>query len=149
MGYQTCNPGLEVKCVTIKPLPFLTRLLLLTITHCIQVDSSTVICWMHPLVILGVSGLILSLLFYFWRKILLASSVDPDQMPHDVASDLVCTVCLWPFYGCPSKNGSTEGYSFCTSLFLHRCAKNGNYLGHNFELFSCNYQVYIHVLSFS
>ena len=31
---------------------------------------------------------ILSLLFYFLWKILLANSVDPDQMPHYVASDL-------------------------------------------------------------
>ena len=31
---------------------------------------------------------ILSLLFYFWWKILLANNVDPDQTPHYVASDL-------------------------------------------------------------
>ena len=31
---------------------------------------------------------ILSLLFYFRRKVLLANNVDPDQMPHYVASDL-------------------------------------------------------------
>ena len=31
---------------------------------------------------------ILSLLPYFGWKILLANNVDPDQMPHDVASDL-------------------------------------------------------------
>ena len=31
---------------------------------------------------------ILSLLFYFWWKILLANNADPDQMPHYVASDL-------------------------------------------------------------
>ena len=33
-------------------------------------------------------GSILSLLFYFWWKILLANSVDPDQMSHYVAFDL-------------------------------------------------------------
>ena len=27
------------------------------LTHCILVDSSTVICWMGPFIILGVSGL--------------------------------------------------------------------------------------------
>ena len=32
--------------------------------------------------------LILSLLFYFLLKILYANNVDPDQMPHYVASDL-------------------------------------------------------------
>ena len=31
---------------------------------------------------------ILSLLFYSYWKILLAKTVDPDQMPHDVVSDL-------------------------------------------------------------
>ena len=30
----------------------------------------------------------LLLLFYFWWKILLGNNVDPDQMPHYVASDL-------------------------------------------------------------
>ena len=31
---------------------------------------------------------ILSLLYYFWLKILLANNVDPDQTPHYVAFDL-------------------------------------------------------------
>ena len=31
---------------------------------------------------------ILSLLFYFWWKILSANNIDPDQTPHYVASDL-------------------------------------------------------------
>ena len=30
---------------------------ILNLTHCILVDSSTVICWTSPFVILGVSGL--------------------------------------------------------------------------------------------
>ena len=34
-------------------------------------------------------GSILLILFYFGWKSLLADTVDPDQMPHDVASDLV------------------------------------------------------------
>ena len=33
-------------------------------------------------------GSILLFLFYFGWKILLANNVDPDQMPHNVASDL-------------------------------------------------------------
>ena len=33
-------------------------------------------------------GSIVSLYSVFWRKILLANSVHPDQMPHYVASDL-------------------------------------------------------------
>ena len=57
------------------------------LTHCILVDFSTFICWTNPFVILGVSGLLL-LLFYFGWKILLANTVDPDQMPPYVASDL-------------------------------------------------------------
>ena len=35
------------------------------LTHCILVDSYTVICWMSPFVILGVSGLFLLLLLNF------------------------------------------------------------------------------------
>ena len=58
------------------------------LTHYIKVNSFTVICWTSPFVILGVSGQFLSLLFYFWWKILSANTVDPDQMPHCVASDL-------------------------------------------------------------
>ena len=57
------------------------------LTHCILVDSSNVKCWTSQSVIVGVPGIILSLLFYFWKKILLVNNVDPDQMPHYVASD--------------------------------------------------------------
>ena len=35
-----------------------------------------------------VNGSILSFLLYFWWKILLANTVDPDQTPHHVASDM-------------------------------------------------------------
>ena len=38
-------------------------------------------------VILGVSGLFVAFIL-FLMKILLANNADPDQMPHDVASDL-------------------------------------------------------------
>ena len=68
--------------------------------HCCMLDESI----RH---LRGV-GSILSLLFYFWWKILLANNVDPDQTSHSVASDLVLhchIVCLWPFYGFPDKNG--------------------------------------------
>ena len=36
--------------------------------------------------------------------ILLANSVDPDQMPHYVASDLGLHCLPIPFYGVPGKN---------------------------------------------
>ena len=36
-----------------------------SLTHCILVDSSTVVCWTSPFVILMGVGSILSLLFYF------------------------------------------------------------------------------------
>ena len=55
------------------------------LTHCILVDSSTVIYWTSLFVILGVLGCFYSI---FDGKILLANNADPDQMPHDVASDL-------------------------------------------------------------
>ena len=71
-----------------------------TFTHCILVDSSTYICWTSPFVILGVFCC-----FYSNFDGKLANTVDPDQTPHYVASDWVCTVCLSPFYGFPGKNG--------------------------------------------
>ena len=64
------------------------RKALCSLTHCILVDSSTVICWMSPLVILGVLSLFCHFHSIFLWKILLAYNVDPDQMPHYVASDL-------------------------------------------------------------
>ena len=54
----------------------------------ITVDYSTIRCWMSPFVLLGLSGSILLLQFYFGWKLLLANSLDPDQMPNYVASDL-------------------------------------------------------------
>ena len=50
-------------------------------------DSSTVICWICPFVILGVSGLFCHFYSIFDGKSL-ANIVDPDQMPHYVAADL-------------------------------------------------------------
>ena len=40
----------------------------ISLTHCIPVDSSTVICWMSPFVILGVSGLFCRFYSIFDRK---------------------------------------------------------------------------------
>ena len=45
----------------------------------------------------------LSLLFYFW-KILFANNVGPDQTPHNVASDLGCTVCRSGLHCLPMEN---------------------------------------------
>ena len=61
-----------------------------SLTHCILVDSSVVICWMSPSVILGVLDLFCPFysIFDFRWKILLANNTDPDQMPHYVASEL-------------------------------------------------------------
>ena len=50
-------------------------------------------------------GSILSLLFYFRWKILFANNVDPDQTPHDVASNLGVHCVPMTFYGFPGKNG--------------------------------------------
>ena len=54
------------------------------------VDFSIVICWTSPFVILGVLGLFYCLSsIVLWKiLLLLANNVDPDQMPHYVASDL-------------------------------------------------------------
>ena len=64
----------------------------LRLTHCVQVDSSNVICWMSQFVVLGVSGLFYHFYSIFdgkrWGQTLLANTVDADQMLHYVASDL-------------------------------------------------------------
>ena len=57
------------------------------LTHCILVDSSTVICRISLFVILGMKGLFCRFI-RFLVKILLANNVEPDQTPHNVASDL-------------------------------------------------------------
>ena len=49
----------------------------------VLVDSSVVIFWTSPFVILGVSGS-----FCRYYSIFEANNVHPDQTPHDVASDL-------------------------------------------------------------
>ena len=48
---------------------------------------------------------ILSFLFYFWWKILLANNVDTDKMSHDVASDLGLHCLPMTFYRFSGKNG--------------------------------------------
>ena len=62
------------------PYPALNSLYTGRLLHCYKLDKS--ICHFR-----GVQS-ILSLLFYFSWKILLANNVDRDQMPHYVASDL-------------------------------------------------------------
>ena len=89
-----------------------------------MVDSSTVKCWMSPFVIFRGVRSVLSLLFYFRWKILLANNVDPDQMPH-VASDLGLHCFFITFYRIPGlkkftscdpslelphRDGSVEGW---------------------------------------
>ena len=76
---------------------------LFALTHCILVGSSTVICWASLLVILGVAGLFCFYSTFLW-KILLANSVDPDQMPHNVASDLGLHCWLMTLLRVPGKN---------------------------------------------
>ena len=58
------------------------------LTHCILVDSSTVICGMSPFVSFGVLGLFCQFHSIFVENPQLANNVDPDQAPHYVASDL-------------------------------------------------------------
>ena len=55
------------------------------LTHCILVDSSTVICWMSPFVILGVSGLFCCLILLDLENPV-ANSADLGQMPHYVVT---------------------------------------------------------------
>ena len=50
-------------------------------------DSSTVICWASPFVILECRVYFVTFILFF-MEILLANTVDPDQTPHYVVSDL-------------------------------------------------------------
>ena len=83
--YKTDLPSTATSFWTLFPSAFYTGLICLI--QCILVDSSNVICRTSPFVILGVSGLFCPLHLNFCWKILLANNVDPDQMPHHVASD--------------------------------------------------------------
>ena len=65
--------------------------------HCYMLEES--ICHFR-----GVRST-LSLLFYFWRKILLSNTVDPIQKPHYFTSDLDLHICLFTAYRFSSKNG--------------------------------------------
>ena len=51
-------------------------------------DFSILINWTSPFRILGVSDVLLSFLFCFEEKCLLANSADSDQTPRSAASDL-------------------------------------------------------------
>ena len=51
-------------------------------------SSPTVICWTNPFVVLAASVLFCHFYSIFDGKIPLTNTVDPDQMPHDVASDM-------------------------------------------------------------
>ena len=69
-------------------------------------------------------GSILSLLFYFWWKTLLASNVDPDQTPYYVASDrglhyfhvTLSRISRYNVY----KNGSNAYRGYTTSFIVKR-----------------------------
>ena len=54
--------------------------------YCILVDSSTVICWTSPFVILEVLDLFCRFYSIFMENSI--NFVDSDQTPHNVASDL-------------------------------------------------------------
>ena len=64
------------------------------LTHFILIDSSTVICWTSPFVILGVLGLFCLFHSIFSWKIVLANTVDPEQMHVMWPLIWVCTVCI-------------------------------------------------------
>ena len=71
-----------------------------TVTLCILVDSSTYIYWTSPFVILGVFCR-----FYSFFDGKLANTVDHDQTPHYVVSDLGLHCLPITLYGFPGKNG--------------------------------------------
>ena len=66
--------------------------------HCYMLGES--ICHLR-----GVGSILLHLLLFLW-KILLADTVDPDQTPHYVASDLGLHCLPMTFFiGFPGQNG--------------------------------------------
>ena len=77
-------------------------------------------------------GSILSFLFYFGWKILLANSVDPDQTPHYVASELDLHWLPIALYGFPGKNGLKETLALMqiglklNNLMKHKVYQNFN-----------------------
>ena len=58
------------------------------LTHLCRVDSSTITLWTGPFPAEGVSGLLLLLPYFINISVFNANSVDPDQTPRSVASDL-------------------------------------------------------------
>ena len=76
---------------------------------------------MSPFVILGKPGLFCRFYsVFFLLKIVLANNVDPDQTPHDVASDLGLHYSPMTLYGFQGKNGLNEWIQFCVRLRWHR-----------------------------
>ena len=69
------------KLLLMKLYPFI-------LTHCILVDSPSVIYWTSPLVIIGVLSLFCCFYSSFDGKSCLVNTVGPGQMPQHVASDL-------------------------------------------------------------
>ena len=71
-------------------------------------DCSIVICWTSPFVILGLFGLFF-FFFFFFAFILflmenpLTNNEDPDQKPHDIASDLGLHFLPMTLCGFPTK----------------------------------------------
>ena len=57
------------------------------LTHFPAVNSSVLIIWMSPFIILGVSGVLILFILYRYCCTFYANSVDPEQMPQYVASD--------------------------------------------------------------
>ena len=61
--------------------PFPKAALPLGLTHCVLVDSSTVICWTRPFVILGVSGLFFRFYSFLMENLDVASDLGLHCLP--------------------------------------------------------------------
>ena len=59
-----------------------------SLTHLCRVDSSTLTLWTGPFPVKGLSGKFLLLPWFTEIPVLYAKSIDPDQTPWSVASDL-------------------------------------------------------------
>ena len=91
-----------------------------SLTHLCRVDSSTLTLWTSSFPVLS------CFLEIFEHN---ANSVDPDQRPHSVASDLCQTVCQSPFYGTLGLYGlrtaslpcKHTGKQFCSFQIYNPC----------------------------
>ena len=75
----------SISGLPLKQLPINIEVYSQTLTYCILVEFSTVICWTSPFIILGALGLFCCLVYFLWK---ILCHIMWRQTPYYVASDL-------------------------------------------------------------